>query len=349
MRLVLKPGLLTVWRDRGTLQIGIDPRRAVAVAGAGTAAGLIELLDGSRDRPALLAAARERGIPAEEADRLIGLLAGAGVLDGSVAAPGRLAAEVAAAGLVYGDGDGGARALARRAGTYVRVYGAGKVGATVAALLAGAGIGHVACRDTAVAGAADVTPGGLGEADVGAARTAGVARAVRWAGPEVRTDDDNARPDLAVLTGPHGPELARALVADGVPHLTATAGEAIGLVGPLVLPGWTACLHCLNLTRSDRDPAWPLVLAQLTGREPAVPACGCVLATTVAAQASAQVLTFVDRGSAEAVTGATLELVLPDWQWRRRHWPPHPSCDCGAVPRAGSAAEANKADNGLHR
>ncbi len=50
MRLALKPGLLPVWRDDDTLQIGIDPRRAVAVAGIGRAAALIGLLDGSRDR-----------------------------------------------------------------------------------------------------------------------------------------------------------------------------------------------------------------------------------------------------------------------------------------------------------
>ena len=26
-----------------------------------------------------------------------------------------------------------------------------------------------------------------------------------------------------------------------------------------------------------------------------------------------------------------LELVLPDWQWRRRTWLPHPACRCGAA------------------
>ena len=32
-----------------------------------------------------------------------------------------------------------------------------------------------------------------------------------------------------------------------------------------------------------------------------------------------------------ATVNGTLEVVLPDWQWRRRTWPPHPSCNCGAV------------------
>jgi bacteriocin biosynthesis cyclodehydratase domain-containing protein len=341
MRLALKPGLLPVWRDSDTLQIGIDSRRAVAISGLGRAAVLIGLLDGSRDDQAMLAAARDHGITAEATDRLITLLASAGVLDdfpaGAMRAVpdglrSRLAPELATTSLAHGDGDGGARSLVRRSGAYVRIHGAGKVGSTIATLLASSGIGHVVCRDTATAFAADLTPAGLCQADIGEPRSSGAARAVRRAAPEVRTDDDAKWPDVVVLTGNHGPELASALMADGVPHLTVAAGEAIGVVGPLVLPGRSACLRCLDMTRAEHDPAWPLVLAQLTDRQPATPACDCVLATSVAAQASAQILTFTDRGgTADAVTNGTLELVLPDWQWRRRTWPPHPRCGCGAA------------------
>ncbi len=115
-----------------------------------------------------------------------------------------------------------------------------------------------------------------------------------------------------------------------MPHLAASASEAIGVVGPLVLPGRSACLRCLDLTRAERDPAWPLILAQLAGQSGADPlACDTVLATMVAAQAAAQALAFLDLGAeAAAVTNGTLELVLPDWQWRRRTWQPHPQCGC---------------------
>jgi hypothetical protein len=345
MRLVLKPGLLPVWRDDDTLQIGIDPRRAVAISGIGRAAALIGLLDGSRDHQAVIAAARAHGITAEAADRLITLLAAAGVLDDFPVSAlrtlpdglrTRLAPELATTSLAHGDGDGGARSLARRSGSYVRVYGAGKVGSSIASLLAAAGIGHVSCRDDGTAFAADLTPAGLCDADIGEPRSAGAARAVRRSAPEARTEDDTRRPDLAVLTASHGPELAAGLLADDVPHLAAAAGEAIGVVGPLVIPGRSACLRCLDMARAARDPAWPVVLAQLAGRQLSTPACDCVLATSVAAQASAQVLTFVDRGGrADAVTNGTLELVLPDWQWRRRTWMPQAGCGC----TNGAAAE----------
>jgi hypothetical protein len=115
-----------------------------------------------------------------------------------------------------------------------------------------------------------------------------------------------------------------------VPHLATAASEAIGVVGPLVLPGSSACLRCLDLARAERDPAWPVILAQLAGQpDTDPPACDTVLATMVAAQAAGQALAFIDRGAgAAAVTNGTLELVLPGWQWRRRSWQPHPHCGC---------------------
>jgi hypothetical protein len=81
MRPALKAGLLPLWRDRDTLQLGVDPRRAVALTGLGKAAAVISLLDGSRDREAVIAAAQSYGIPAGAADRVLALLAAAGVLD----------------------------------------------------------------------------------------------------------------------------------------------------------------------------------------------------------------------------------------------------------------------------
>src|ERR1700689_4953684 len=77
VRPALKAGLLPLWRDRDTLQIGVDPRRAGALAGLGAAAAVISLLDGSRDRAALVAAAQTYGIAPEATGRLLATLAAA--------------------------------------------------------------------------------------------------------------------------------------------------------------------------------------------------------------------------------------------------------------------------------
>jgi bacteriocin biosynthesis cyclodehydratase domain-containing protein len=139
-------------------------------------------------------------------------------------------------------------------------------------------------------------------------------------------------PDLAVLVGYQDPGLGAWLVRAGVAHLAVAAQEAIGVVGPLVRPGQTACLRCLDLTRAGLDSAWPLILAQLTGRAAEPAACDATLAATVAAQASTQALALIDRDSrSPAAENGTLELVQPSWQWRRRTWPAHPGCGCGAA------------------
>jgi hypothetical protein len=306
VRPALKPGLLTVWRDRDTLQIGIDPRRAVALTGMGGAAPVISLLDGSRDRAQVIAAASAQGIPAQTTERVLTLLAAGGALEDYPAGTyraippdlrSRLAPELAAASLAHGDGDGGARALARRQAARVRVCGRGPIAAGISGILNAAGAGEV-----------------ISTGDWPAAGTP--SPACGWA-------------DLAILVGTPDPQVATRLVREQIPHLIAAGSEAIGIVGPLVIPGWSACLRCMDLSRAERDPAWPLISAQLAGRQADPPACDAVLAAAVAAQTAAQALAFVDRPSRSGpVADGTLELVLPAWQWRRRTWRQHRDCAC---------------------
>jgi hypothetical protein len=356
VRPALKPGLLPVWRDRNTLQIGIDSRRAVALTGMAGVARVITLLDGSRDRAQVIQAAADHGIPTETADRVLNLLAAAGALDDFPAGTlrllppplrTRLAAELATASLAHRDGDGGARTLARRLAAQVCIHGGGRVGASIASLLTTSGIGRVThadpAREAAAQPAREAAPQPAREAAAQPAREAapqppGAAQpSTKSPGPLPPEPPPPGpprpgppRPDLAILVGRHLLELRASLVREQIPHLAAMADEAIGTVGPLVIPGRTACLRCMDLTRADRDPAWPLILAQTVGRQPDPLACDAPLAAAVAAHAAAQALAFIDRPfELGAVANGTLELVLPSWQWRRRTWPPHPDCDCG--------------------
>jgi bacteriocin biosynthesis cyclodehydratase domain-containing protein len=304
MRPALKSGLLPVWRDQDTLQIGIDPRRAIALSGMRQAACVVGLLDGSRDRAQVIAAAAERGVARSATERILTLLAAGGVLDDfpantlgalramPTASRGRLAAALATASLAYRDGDGGARSLARRRGVAVWVCGDRLVGLWVSKLLNASGVTEVK----------------LGAGQV-------------------------KRPDFAVLVGRQPPELVATLARDRIPHLAVLASEAIGVVGPLVIPGRTSCLHCLDHLRASYDPAWPLILAQVLNRRADPAACDAVLAASVAAQAAAQALAASDKAPvASAAVNGTLELVLPDWRWRRRTWRPHPACPCATDP-----------------
>ncbi len=325
-----------VWRDPDTLQIGIDPRRAVALRGMHGAGALINLLDGSRELGQVLAAAQDQGITRHAAERVIGLLAAAGALHDFPAATlralpdglrFRLAGELATVSLANGHTDGGALVLARRQGAFVRVHGTGPVASSLASLLTASGIGRVSCTGVvggpAAAGAGvpggpasgrrvpggpasgrrvpgGRAPGQHAASDAVATRRPGPARPPgrgRASRDTPGAPGRGRRPDLAVLADGYPPELPGTLVASSIAHLTAAASEAIGVVGPLVVPGRTACLSCVDMARTDRDPAWPLILAQACGRTPHPPACAAVLAAAVAAQAAAQALAFLDQAA----------------------------------------------------
>ena len=168
----------------------------------------------------------------------------------------------------------------------------------MASFLAASGVGHVSCADPEPAEPADLAPAGLILADLGSPRQEGAARAVERAAPEVRTGDDGSVPDLVVLTGPTLPDLGRQLLRDRVPHLALRTGEAIGVVGPLVQPGRSACLSCVDLRKTEADPQWPKILAQATFTRARPQACDTVLAAMTATLAAAQALAFVDRPGA---------------------------------------------------
>jgi hypothetical protein len=305
----------------------------------GEAANVIDLLDGSRDRAQVISEATGLGVPAAVTERVLALLAAAGVLIDFPAATLRsipaelrqqLSREVVDASLCRADTDGGAQLLARRAATAVQVWGTGRIAATIAELLTSAGIAALA------------RPPGGGRAAAGPAvsrlrsRSASGTHRTRPASLAVPS------PDLVVVVGWQPPERMLALQRSRVPHLAVSANEAIGIVGPLVRPGTTACLRCLDHTRAERDTAWPLILAQLSGRCADLPDCDATLAMSVAAQAAGQAIAFADHSPlADATANGTLELVLPSWRWRRRTWQPHPACICRAHVLGGPRPRAS--------
>jgi bacteriocin biosynthesis cyclodehydratase domain-containing protein len=124
--------------------------------------------------------------------------------------------------------------------------------------------------------------------------------------------------------------LRSALHQDQVPHLPASVDGQRAVVGPLVLPGRTSCLRCADLHRTDRDPAWPALAVQLGARPRRRVPSDVALCLATVGVAVGQALAYLDRQRA-ATIGASLEWQLPDWRLRRRSWPPHHDCDCGAA------------------
>jgi len=123
--------------------------------------------------------------------------------------------------------------------------------------------------------------------------------------------------------------LTAQLAAAGVPHLVVRLDPSRAVVGPLVIPGRTACLRCLDLAACQFDPTWPRILAQLCRQAPPTEPgllAWAVATATMHAQAWA-------RDIDPETLGRSLELGLDDYRLRSRTWTPHPDCGCVADQR----------------
>ena len=349
-RPALKPWLHTLWRGPDTLQIGVDPAVGVLVSGldAVTAAWLTGL-NGSRSEAEVLTDAAAIGLDLATAVRVLSGLRRAGVLLPGPVGPEYLTdcgpllpelIDLTATGTpATGPGSGAVAARSRR---HVVIDGANRIGVPLGALLAASGIGRLSFLDTELVRRCDVAVGGLRLEDEGEPRIVAAQQAVRRSSSMVEPVDAPEVADLVVLCQPwtaHDPLQAHALTERSA-HLPVAVREGTVVIGPLVLPGRTSCLHCAELHRTDRDPRWPAVAAQLVAAaNRAMHEPTSVLATLAAALAAGQVLEHLDGVRVPAVFEATLELCPPDWELHRRSWPTHTDCGCtdaAFVDRAGT-------------
>lgn len=320
-----------LWRNRTCVQLGADPRHALVVDGLSPAlAELMCRIDGTRTTQQLVAGAVTAGASAAEATELLADLATAGLIEdaeGADLVPPELAADIGA--WMRRSGCTGGELLAQRAASTVEVYGSGRVAIAVAVLLAASGVGRVLACPTGLVTSADVGLG-YGGQDVGRPRGIAAAAAIRRHRVLVGPACGSPIPDVAVVadSAVHDAALAVGLVAERVPHLAVQVMDGCARVGPFVLPGRTSCLRCASLHRSDHDPCWPRLAAQLAGR----PAAASHTATAVAAGiAVEQVLGLLAGFGEPSTVEATVDLEPLTGRLANQARPPHPACGCGAA------------------
>jgi hypothetical protein len=337
----LLPAATPLLRDGdGAVQVGgVDSSDGLLLDARGAAVvTLLRGLDGRRAQRTVLGDAARDGFDPDVVAQVLDGLRAAGLLvdldaadlfaaDAGPAAAARTEPELPAA-LVR---PGGWRA---RRQAVVVVEGATRVGTPLAAMLAASGVGRVSVRDPGLTAAGDAVVGGLSAADEGRPRSLAAADAVRRANPltDLRPLPSDAAADLVVLARPWAASdpLVAGIHRSGVPHLVATVRGQTGVVGPLVVPGVTSCLHCGDLHRRDADPRWPRLAAQLTAGQPP-PSGATVTCLLTAATAALQVLAYLDGTAAPGVLEATIELRPPHLVPRVRRWPAHQACACGAA------------------
>jgi ThiF family len=342
----LRPGLRVLWRAADEVQVGTDPRWAVRLTDltAEEVQALTAVGDGEAlpPLPRLVTRVDDVGRPR---DSVVDLLRDARLVADPVPRrsspavpplPSGAAADAAVWSLVLDEPDGAGMVRART-DRVVGFLGAGRLAVAAAVTLASAGVGTVLLDDGAPVTTRDLGVGGFTARDLGAPRAEAAARVLRDLVPEVRTSAaDRTRPDV-VVTVEHGvadAARARTLMAAEIVHLSVVVREADLLVGPLVRPGTSPCLRCVDLHRAEADPAWPVLAAQLAAAAPGrIVAEESVLAAVGGALTAAAVLAELD-GRVPAVVGASFEVALPDAVPRLRRLLLRPDCGCTGLPVA---------------
>ncbi|MBO0608498.1 ThiF family adenylyltransferase [Myceligenerans salitolerans] len=332
----LRPGTPVVMRSDGAVQCGADPRWALVLDGLSPAetSWLRDLSDRRHVTPEQ--SATRRGVAPARRELILDVLARAGMLvppapaRRTSLAPGEAAADARVLGTLRTDGAGLATLAGRGAAT-VALAGLGRIGAAIALLVAAAGVGRLVLHDPQPVQTTDVGLGAYGEQDVGDPRDVALARLLnrRSPPPDIQVNGD-AEPDVAVVVESRAALPARftRLMSAAVPHLSVVAREADVAVGPLVRPGRSACVACLDAERADQDRDWPLVAAQL--RQGPEQLQESSLTALAAATAAGQVLAQLD-GHRPTAVGTCLEIALPDCLPRVRKLDPHPRCGCLAI------------------
>lgn len=327
-RPTLLPSLRRLWRGSNHLQLGADPGRAVMLELTDPAsARVLDLLDGSRTEPAILRDAAQLAISEDDATAILHQLRHAGlVVDAHTLCPAgtrglaqstRRRLEHEAAALLLrrdrrGDAAGTPAArLGRRLSAQIVVAGCSQLAVPIASALAAACVGQL--NTEVFRPADDLSPPA---ADV-----------VRSVAPDVNLAPiARGRANFAVLVGLAAPAALTALSYRRTAHLAVTIRDATVVVGPLVRPGVSPCLNCLDLHRLDRDPAWRVIAPQLHGGGHVMDPLAFTTALAGAAFAAAEVLTHIDGGTPQTL-GTTVEIAGPA-DTIRRSWSRHPACGC---------------------
>ncbi len=166
-------------------------------------------------------------------------------------------------------------------------------------------------------------------------------------------------PDCVLVNAERGhePEETRTLLIEDIPHLLLTRLEGGYEVGPLVIPGYSACAGCVSIEREEKDPFWSADLLSAprieepmptaASRSPRMPRHALEVATLLGLDALAEIahqhgratrvfpeISWLDPYESRA---GTIVRVFNDGSKSVDYVWPRPECGCGAAGDLGPA------------
>jgi bacteriocin biosynthesis cyclodehydratase domain-containing protein len=137
------------------------------------------------------------------------------------------------------------------------------------------------------------------------------------------------RATVVVLATDQEPSRAAAddALRRGVPFLCVGLRELVGLVGPFVVPGRTACLRCVDLGRAERDPSWRILVESLQRAAASEPSATASLVATVAGYAAQEIALWAS-GAQPVSCDHVVEIPHGLGEVQTVGYQPHPQCGC---------------------
>ena len=338
---LLAPHAHLAWRDatRLILEDPAAPHTQVLIGNA-TAATVrwLRSCDGTRSLGSVLDGAVEIGIERTSAERLLGTLVETGLLT-LEAPPAQLGLdrEPDVRSALRQDfesialaGSNASAALMRRQEHRISIEGINRVAHALVDVLAAAHIGEVAVLAKRTSRRAvtlrDVGAFGPTAADVGAPPATAMKRHVaRVQQTQKRT---HVRPLVITCDAYLDPADELVFQETATPYLRMLVTSRYATIGPLTLPGHTACWSCIAMHRTDVDPQWPHLLAQFEHHRRHLAPIDSAFAMWVASETAAHLLRVIDSDDPATLVNTTLHFDRRELIMRRRQWTVHPECPC---------------------
>lgn len=248
----------------------------------------------------------------------------------------KITPELSATTWINGVNDGGVEVLTKRRQALIEISGENRVATQLYGLLLASGVTQTKMasesrRDRARIGNQDMCAGLLTSADVGSNYQHTLDDKARelalFPSKDKSAVDEIPEVFLKIFIGNgHEVLIAQSMSEDEI-HLVVSAPDGPSIdVGPLVIPGMSACSRCVTLARSDQHPlSREIDIFRSTHTELEIPA---TVAHYVAAQIASEVLRFVDTKESALISTRIRTNYLDVCNPQHIRFARHPLCGC---------------------
>ena len=315
---------------------------------------IIAAFDGKKSTQEI---AEALAIDCEIVSQVVGQLLSAGLIDylvTQIVAPGRfkeqdqssdagyiqlqskITPELSATTWIPGVNDGGVEILTNRRSALIEISGENRVATQLYGILLASGVTQTKMasevrRDRARIGNQDMCAGLLTNSDVGSNFQHTLEDKARelalFPSKDKSSVDEIPEVFLKVFIGNgHEALIAQSMSEDEV-HLIVAAPDGPSIdIGPLVIPGKSACSRCITLARSDQHPlSREIDIFRSTHTELEIPV---TIAHFVAAQIASEILRFIDTKKSALISTRVRTNYLDVCNPQHIRFARHPLCGC---------------------